>query len=126
MAVGIILLLKSHLKSLYGLTEEWVTYSLRNLHLFDHDSSSKCSKWVPGKKSALGDKPATKRREVPLVWDRIPHATLPIRTEEEAIVQQAKVKSFHNLARTRKMSDPQFLPVYGTLDRRSCNGRTRR
>ena len=93
-AVGIILLLKSHLKSLYGLTEEWVTYYLRNLQLFDRDSSSKCSKWVPGKKSALGDKPATKRREVPLVWDRIPHATLPIRTEEEAIVQQAKVKSF--------------------------------
>ncbi|KAF8585724.1 ARM repeat-containing protein [Ramaria rubella] len=71
-AVGIILLLKSHLKSLYGLPED------------------KCSKWIPGKKSALGDKPATKRREVPLVWDRMPFATRPIRTEDEAVVQQEK------------------------------------
>ena len=56
----------------------------------------------------MGDKPATKRREVPLVWDRMPHATLPIRTEEEAIVQQTKVKSYIPV-KTRKMSDSLFL-----------------
>jgi len=71
-AVGAILLLKSHLKALYGLTED------------------KCSKWVPGKKSALGDKPATRRKEVPLVWDRMPYAAQPIRTVEDATVQQDK------------------------------------
>lgn len=59
--------------------------------------SSKCSKWVPGKKSALGDKPAIKRREVPLVWERMLYATRPVRTEEDAVVQQAKVQSFKYL-----------------------------
>jgi cohesin loading factor subunit SCC2 len=58
---------------------------------------SKCSKWVPGKKSALGDKPAIKRREVPLVWERMVHATRPVRTEEDAVVQQTKVLSFLGL-----------------------------
>lgn len=71
-AVGIILLLKVHLKTLYGLTED------------------KCSKWVPGKKSALGDKPTTKKREIPLVWDGMPHAVTPIRTDEDAAVQNSR------------------------------------
>ncbi|KIJ54752.1 hypothetical protein M422DRAFT_775001 [Sphaerobolus stellatus SS14] len=70
--VCIILLLKSHLKTLYGLTED------------------KCSKWVPGKKSALGDRPAVRKREIPLVWDNVPYAVRPIRTEEEAGEQKEK------------------------------------
>ncbi|KAF8507524.1 hypothetical protein BU17DRAFT_57352 [Hysterangium stoloniferum] len=71
-AVGIILILKSHLKSLYGLTDD------------------KCSKWVPGKKSAVGDRPATKRREIPLEWDRMLYAAQPIRTERDASLQKER------------------------------------
>jgi len=70
--VGIILILKSHLKSLYGLTDD------------------KCSKWVPGKKSAMGDRPATKRREIPLEWDRMSYATQAIRTERDAALQKER------------------------------------
>ncbi|GJJ15616.1 hypothetical protein Clacol_009894 [Clathrus columnatus] len=68
--IGIILILKSHLKSIYGLTED------------------KCSKWAPGKKSVIGDKPAVKRKEVPLVWDKMDYAVLPVRTREDADAQK--------------------------------------
>jgi len=57
---GIAILLKSHLKSLYGLSEE------------------KCSKFVLGKKSAIGDKPAIKRHQLPITWSRLPYATTPL------------------------------------------------
>ncbi|KAG1743247.1 uncharacterized protein EDB91DRAFT_1126495 [Suillus paluster] len=55
--IGIVMLLKAHLKSLYGLSEE------------------KCSKFVLGKKSAIGDKPAIKRHQLPITWTRLPYAT---------------------------------------------------
>ncbi|KIJ60270.1 hypothetical protein HYDPIDRAFT_32393 [Hydnomerulius pinastri MD-312] len=58
--IGVIMLLKAHLKALYGLSEE------------------KCSKFVPGKKSAIGDKPAIKRHQFPISWDRLPFATAPL------------------------------------------------
>ncbi|KAI6129687.1 hypothetical protein EDD16DRAFT_1689919 [Pisolithus croceorrhizus] len=65
--IGIVMLLKTYLKTLYGLSEE------------------KCSKFVPGKKSAIGDKPATKRHTHPISWDRLPFATMPLILPEDLV-----------------------------------------
>ncbi|OBZ71396.1 Protein rad9 [Grifola frondosa] len=70
--VAMIMLLKAHLKAIYGLSEE------------------KCSKWVMGKKSAVGDKAATRRHERPLSWERLPFATAPMLTNEDAAVQRTR------------------------------------
>ncbi|TFK52693.1 hypothetical protein OE88DRAFT_1628274 [Heliocybe sulcata] len=70
--IAMIMLLKAHLKATYSLSEE------------------KCSKWVPGKKSALGDRPATKRHEHPISWDRLPFATRPILTSEDMDDQRSR------------------------------------
>ncbi|EMD39745.1 hypothetical protein CERSUDRAFT_150412 [Gelatoporia subvermispora B] len=67
--VAMIMLLKAHLKALYGLSED------------------KCSKWVVGKKSALGDKPATRRHERPISWERLPFANAPLITNQDCDVQ---------------------------------------
>jgi len=69
--IGIIMTLKSYLKSLYGMSED------------------KCSKWVPGKKSAVGDRPAVRRLETPITWDRMPFATVPVVTHADAKAQQS-------------------------------------
>ncbi|KAG9315547.1 hypothetical protein JVU11DRAFT_3168 [Chiua virens] len=68
--VCIVMLLKSHLKGLYGLSEE------------------KCSKFVPGKKSAIGDKPAVKRHQYPISWDRLPFAMAPLILPEHLATQR--------------------------------------
>ncbi|KAG7088631.1 hypothetical protein E1B28_012603 [Marasmius oreades] len=70
--ISIVMLLKTHLKSLYGLSEE------------------KCSKFVPGKKSAIGDKPTTKRHDQPVSWERLPFAIKPILTSEDSAAQKAR------------------------------------
>jgi len=70
-AVGLILLLKSHLKALYGLSEE------------------KCVKWVPNKKSALGDKAAVKRHREPISFERMPYATLTLLVESDVKAQKS-------------------------------------
>ncbi|OCH92592.1 hypothetical protein OBBRIDRAFT_791042 [Obba rivulosa] len=70
--VAMIMLLKAHLKALYGLSEE------------------KCSKWVVGKKSALGDKPATRRHERPISWERLPFATAPLLTSQDCDAQRTR------------------------------------
>ncbi|KAI0761978.1 hypothetical protein BD413DRAFT_221108 [Trametes elegans] len=70
--VAMIMLLKAHLKTLYGISEE------------------KCSKFVIGKKSAVGDRPAARKHERPLAWDRLPFATAPMLTSEDAAVQSTK------------------------------------
>jgi cohesin loading factor subunit SCC2 len=49
-------------------------------------------KWVPGKKSALGDKPATRRHERPLTWERLPYATRLVLTSADADVQKKTVR----------------------------------
>ncbi|KZV76249.1 hypothetical protein PENSPDRAFT_646530 [Peniophora sp. CONT] len=67
--VAIIMLLKAHLKSLYGLPED------------------KCLKYQPGKKSAVGDKAAVRRSGAPLSWDRLPFATAALETVD-AMAQQ--------------------------------------
>jgi len=69
-AMGVILILKSYLKQLYNLSEE------------------KCGKWVPGKKSALGDKPAIKRHIKPVSWDRMPFTHLPIVTVGDVTIRK--------------------------------------
>ncbi|KAI1793228.1 hypothetical protein LXA43DRAFT_1124268 [Ganoderma leucocontextum] len=70
--VAMIMLLKTHLKTLYGLSEE------------------KCAKFVIGKKSAVGDRPATRKHERPLSWDSLPFATAPMVTSEDADAQSAR------------------------------------
>ncbi|KZS93617.1 hypothetical protein SISNIDRAFT_454038 [Sistotremastrum niveocremeum HHB9708] len=70
--VGIVLILKAHLKILYGLPED------------------KCLKWVPNKRSALGDKPATKRKADPITWSRMPFATSPMINQSDIQAQRDK------------------------------------
>lgn len=68
--IAMIMLLKGHLKTLYGLSEE------------------KCLKWVIGKKNAMGDKPANRRHNNLLSWDRIPFATAPLLTTQDIASQR--------------------------------------
>ncbi|KAI0034608.1 hypothetical protein K488DRAFT_83792 [Vararia minispora EC-137] len=70
--LGIIMLLKAHLKALYGLSED------------------KILKYVPGKKSAVGDRAATRRQgaSVAIAWDRMPHALEPVVTSEDMRAQR--------------------------------------
>jgi len=68
--LGMILLLKSHLKALYGLSEE------------------KCSKWIPNKKSAIGDKLVVKKNHPALRWDALPFATRRVLTLDDVTSQQ--------------------------------------
>ncbi|KZW01563.1 hypothetical protein EXIGLDRAFT_738517 [Exidia glandulosa HHB12029] len=67
--MGVILLLKAHLKSLYSISEE------------------KTMKWVPGKKSAVGDKPAVRRGDAIISWERMPFAVQPLSSVEDASAQ---------------------------------------
>lgn len=53
--------------------------------------ASKCSKFVTGKKSAAGDKPAVKRHEKPISWARLPFATVPVLTTDDMKVQKTRV-----------------------------------
>lgn len=48
-------------------------------------------KWVPGKKSAVGDKAAVRRHEVPIVWSRVPFATVPILSQADQDEQHNQV-----------------------------------
>ncbi|KZP26313.1 hypothetical protein FIBSPDRAFT_1040859 [Athelia psychrophila] len=70
--IAMTMLLKAHLKALYGLSEE------------------KCTKFVTGKKSAVGDKPAVKRQEKPISWARLHFATVPILTREDMEAQTTR------------------------------------
>ncbi|RDX49866.1 hypothetical protein OH76DRAFT_1556053 [Lentinus brumalis] len=70
--VAMIMLLKAHLKAQYGISEE------------------KCSKFVVGKKSAVGDRPATRKHERPISWDSLPFATAQMVTSEDAAAQTAR------------------------------------
>ncbi|TRM61170.1 hypothetical protein BD626DRAFT_502962 [Schizophyllum amplum] len=69
--IAMVMLLKAHLKALYGLSED------------------KCSKFVVGKKSAIGDKGAVKKHERPISWERLPYAMQPILTQEDGEKQKA-------------------------------------
>jgi cohesin loading factor subunit SCC2 len=52
----------------------------------------KCSKWVPNKKSAIGDKPAAKKNHTALRWDALPFAARLILTLEDVTSQQETVR----------------------------------
>lgn len=52
---------------------------------------SKCNKFSLGKKSAVGDRPAIKRNEKAISWDRLPFATAPLLTSEDVEVQKIRV-----------------------------------
>lgn len=54
-------------------------------------SSRKCSKFVPGKKSAVGDKAAIKRHHYPISWDRLLFAMAPLILPEHLAAQKAMV-----------------------------------
>ncbi|KAK7023031.1 sister chromatid cohesion protein [Favolaschia claudopus] len=68
--IGMVMLLKAHLKTLYSLSED------------------KCAKFVLGKKSAAGDKAVNKRNEKPISWTRLHYATAPILTTSDADAQK--------------------------------------
>ncbi|GJE95924.1 sister chromatid cohesion protein-like protein [Phanerochaete sordida] len=70
--IAIIMMLKAHLKTLYGISED------------------KCAKWVIGKKTAVGDRQAGRRHEKPLTWDRLPYATSPILSSQDLTAQRDK------------------------------------
>jgi len=70
--IAMVMLLKAHLKALYSLSED------------------KCIKFAIGKKSAIGDKAATKRHEHPISWGRLPFATTPLLTTADADAQKTK------------------------------------
>ena len=52
----------------------------------------KCSKWVSGKKSAFGDRPAVKRSDTVLLWDRLPSVLIPLQSEEDMNKYQEEVR----------------------------------
>ncbi|KAJ3769502.1 protein rad9 [Lentinula raphanica] len=68
--VGIVMILKAHLKTLYSLSED------------------KCSKFNPAKKSAIGDKPAQRKHDKPITWARLPFALKPVLTSEDVKEQK--------------------------------------
>jgi cohesin loading factor subunit SCC2 len=93
--IALIMLLKSHLKNLYGLTEEYGVLSCSRFYDgFLTGKYRKCLKWVMGKKNALGDKPATRRAgaaAAPLTWARLPFATQPLLTTADMAAQRDTV-----------------------------------
>ena len=92
--VAMIMLLKTHLKTLYGLSEEYErAHSCACRTPMLTVPFRKCAKFVIGKKSAVGDRPATRKHERPLSWDSLPFAAAPIVTSEDADVQSARVSS---------------------------------
>ncbi|QRW20097.1 proline-rich protein Rad9 protein [Rhizoctonia solani] len=68
--ISIVLVLKAHLKHLYGITEE------------------KASRFVPGKKTAAGDKPASARHGRPISWERVTFATRIGKTTGDVSIQE--------------------------------------
>ncbi|GLB45503.1 putative sister chromatid cohesion protein [Lyophyllum shimeji] len=90
--IAMVMLLKAHLKMLYSLSEE------------------KCNKFSLGKKSAIGDKPAVKRHEKPISWDRLPFAMTPIVTTDDVEIQKARFLDIWNEdGLTAEPEDDEFL-----------------
>ncbi|KAF5376813.1 hypothetical protein D9757_008902 [Collybiopsis confluens] len=73
--VGIVMLLKAYLKTLYALSEE------------------KCSKFSLSKKSAVGDKAAVKRHSQPINWERLPFAVKPVLTSVDVKEQRERFRT---------------------------------
>ncbi|KZP01340.1 hypothetical protein CALVIDRAFT_492971 [Calocera viscosa TUFC12733] len=69
-AIGVILVLKGYLKGLYGLSEE------------------KCLRFVIGKKSNLGDRPALRKHDYAMDYERLPFAMASLVTMEDLRTQR--------------------------------------
>lgn len=52
---------------------------------------SKCQKFVLGKKSTVGDRPATRKRDVPISWERMPFIEKPLLSQEDTEEQKERV-----------------------------------
>ncbi len=91
--VAMVMLLKAHLKTLYGLSEECVSPRCLILVcvLTWPTVCSKCSKFSLTRKSATGDKPAVKKHDKPISWDRLPFATKPLLTSKNVREQKDRV-----------------------------------
>ncbi|KAF4581480.1 Sister chromatid cohesion protein 2 [Pleurotus pulmonarius] len=88
--IGMVMLLKAHLKSLYGISED------------------KCNKFTIGKKSALGDKAAVRRHEAPISWERLPFASNPLLTHEDMAAQRARFLDIWNEDGVTAEPDDEF------------------
>ncbi|RDB15317.1 Protein rad9 [Hypsizygus marmoreus] len=89
--IAMVMLLKAHLKTLYSLSED------------------KCNKFQLGKKSAIGDKPAAKKHDKPMSWDRLPYATVPILTSEDVQGQKARFLEIWNEDGVTAEPEDEFL-----------------
>ncbi|EDR13190.1 uncharacterized protein LACBIDRAFT_292430 [Laccaria bicolor S238N-H82] len=89
--IAMVMLLKAYLKTRYALSED------------------KCSKFVVGKKSAIGDKPATKRNDTSISWDRLPFATTPLLTTNDADEQKIRFLEIWNEDGLTAEPDDDFL-----------------
>ncbi|KAF8889236.1 hypothetical protein CPB85DRAFT_1441418 [Mucidula mucida] len=91
--VGIAMLLKSYLKQLYSLSED------------------KCNKFVIGKKSAVGDKAVVRKHQNAIAWDRLPFASRPMLTSEDADAQKNTFLDIWNEdGQLAEPEDPTDLP----------------
>ncbi|KAF9488996.1 hypothetical protein BDN71DRAFT_1531854 [Pleurotus eryngii] len=88
--IGMVMLLKAYLKSLYGISED------------------KCNKFTIGKKSALGDKAAVRRHESPISWERLPFALTPLLTSEDIAAQRARFLDIWNEDGVTAEPDDEF------------------
>jgi len=101
------MLLKTYLKSLYGISEEYAIIS-SSVSTYTDRSHSKCSKYVSGKKTTVGDKLANKRNGEPISWDRLPFATHFL-TADEMNKQKSCVSP--------QVSHPVLVSLPGTVSR---------
>ncbi|KAF7299416.1 Sister chromatid cohesion protein [Mycena indigotica] len=76
--IGIVMLLKAHLKAMYSLSEE------------------KCSKFVMNKKSARWRQARDPKHRNAISWDRLPFATAPILTSDDCEAQKEKFLAVWN------------------------------
>jgi hypothetical protein len=86
------MLLKTYLKNLYGLSEEYVVSLVSFLNL--NPCPSKCSRFTTGKKTVSGDKPAVKLHQEAISWVRLPFAIIPLMKANELEQQKNQVISW--------------------------------
>ena len=78
------------------------------------DPCSKCLKWQPGKKSTLGDKPAIRRGDPVVSWDRLPFALQRFANAENVTDQYRRVRCYYIpvAARPDQLFSRQFLDLW--------------
>lgn len=59
----------------------------------------------------MGDRPASRRNEKPLVWERVPFAIMPILTTQDLIAQRDKVSAGYSSLRAI-LTIGQFLEIW--------------